>query len=1120
MSDEKFFSLWTTGLRSLDYIKGIQNTGKKTTGTEIQVRYDKNVVIRPHYFNANDMKIRDRLNFGFFKNMSFEERLNYLKNQQTVEKEYLSDKKCELKFLSIGGEFLNLSAENQKKLMSNEWLKMEDVYNMFPRKPGSNANRHTLIFRGSVWMLTEHKEDIPNLYYNLIESRFSNTPIEGKMQVIKIGENKIGIVDNGDNRELFQNNEIFQNLKWMTPGILKSLLQKCIRFYSKNVIISGKVHSTIDVAIVTFLVLYHNSGSFVPNLQKFVKGSESAFKRLAVTILEDSSYNREFIISLLFASLVSRHDFTFSTHFLTLCCNCIFYSMNENYYVYNCHENERQVTSFEDYIIVESLKTLGSFETDIKMLNSICCNNWRIETKIQNRPEYMNIEHCIDQHCVTSVIHFFYVKNVYLEPSEIVKIMWNQSSKFNPRKHLINLNNDINLAQTRYWKFKTFEQKYEITESSNFIKLSRNIHESWITGMIGPMEHKIKNNIKVVSFFHSLDISSIVTIRAPSREKNEIELTDEDLLYCVDYISKLKSNPFLLKDETLGINNYFLFVNGKFIINIPEQGYSCDWKDYCNFEIEVKTFEIDNTDDFDIILDRIFSYDTDAIVIDWKERLTNILNDMKIEVLFRLAMYLRSVSKSISMYKISRDGTGTYLSVNWCDSVVFRFLCTCCYLAPVALKINKDSQGLDPEFKIKNISVWNHIKDLVFSKLNNIQLYDWGIRTNDTRQLRNHQQDAVDRIMDRVVSGKRGTILFMTVGSGKTKIITTSLFEIMKIKSLPKFVVYTLPPSANTSVIAEFELAGLPINLVNLHNTILKPFTINFINHDHLRNDSIKTQLRTLATDIFIIFDEFHLMMSMTTQRTSVALELSKICNGFIAMTGTLIKDGDHEPIIEWVSQVVDFELTPKNYLLGVAALISAKINFHIEERRTFVNVEIVDPDYFKNVSSNLGGTNDITNFQKAVDICYETIKYKIVEIGLYHLQNEQCIFVVALNKKMQDWLNQQFSSNGLNCFLVDGSNSINLTDDMDTNIRVVITTIRHSTGFTVTRAHTMISGVYFSALTTRQQMDGRILRLGQRSPFVNYIVVHTGLLSYTLNRYEDVRMTEKYIKDMIKEIE
>ena len=343
----------------------------------------------------------------------------------------------------------------------------------------------------------------------------------------------------------------------------------------------------------------------------------------------------------------------------------------------------------------------------------------------------------------------------------------------------------------------------------------------------------------------------------------------------------------------------------------------------------------------------------------------------------------------------------------------------------------------------------------------------------------------------------------------------------MKMSELPKYVVYSLPPSAIESVVNEFEKGNFPYVVLDSTlqgkrkgNNNLVEYTINFIKHDQLRE--LKDQLTENSNDIFLILDEFHLMLNMNTQRTSIALELSKICNNFIAMTGTLIKDSDPTGIIEWTSQVVDFLLTPDNYLVGVATLISKKINYGIEEKRKFVDIEMNVPEYYDCVTSNLGGNAKETNFRQAVNICYDVIQEEIFNTGMNILKSEAPIFIVALNTKMQTWLANKFKDI-YKCFIINSNNSINLTTPGD--IQVVITTMSHSTGYNLTACKTMITSVYFSNQATRTQMEGRIIRMGQISPYVDIIILHTGILSYILDKYEEARSIEKALKALATEI-
>jgi hypothetical protein len=386
--------------------------------------------------------------------------------------------------------------------------------------------------------------------------------------------------------------------------------------------------------------------------------------------------------------------------------------------------------------------------------------------------------------------------------------------------------------------------------------------------------------------------------------------------------------------------------------------------------------------------------------------------------------------------------------------------------------------------------------------------------------------------MSRIQFGKRGNIIFLSVGGGKTFIVINVLFRLMQRKALPKYVVYALPPGAYESVFNEFKQNSKNISIlpaIYLDGTAvgkkkglnhLKEFHINFIKHDHMRSDTIKDELLANASDIFLILDEFHLMMNVGTQRTSIALEMSKISNNFIAMTGTLIKDKDPQGIIEWVSQVVDFKLTDKNYMVGVAALISNKINYGIEENRIFVDVRIPeDSPYYLLVDSKLGGTAERTDFRKAVNVCYDISKESMYELAMEVLDEEPNVFVIALNKEMQEWLANKFETDGKKTFCITSKNSIVMTPGTHTDINVVITTMQHSAGYTLTACKTMITSVYFSNQAVRTQMIGRLIRMGQPSPVVDIITVHCGILSYTLKHYEDARSLEKALGDLAKEI-
>jgi hypothetical protein len=104
---------------------------------------------------------------------------------------------------------------------------------------------------------------------------------------------------------------IFHAFRNFTMSAYKSLLQKIIRF-SPEYIELGDNKSNIEsesVLIACLGKLASHPGAFIPDIQRYVSGLESMFKRLAVTIYEDSnilSTSYSDLFSMLVSSLLSQ----------------------------------------------------------------------------------------------------------------------------------------------------------------------------------------------------------------------------------------------------------------------------------------------------------------------------------------------------------------------------------------------------------------------------------------------------------------------------------------------------------------------------------------------------------------------------------------------------------------------------------------------------------------------------------------------------------------------------------------------------------------------------------------------------------------------------------------------
>lgn len=1107
-----------SGVRSLEYI-GQSDTAQQSKNCLLQVKFENNIFFQPYrpYLQNNlnfDNLIRDTLNFGFFENLSLNERLNWINQNSTDSDTYLSDLKCEIRFLNIGGKFLELSTIDQNKCMSGEWLPIKEVYQMFPRKTNSKAFRHTLIFRGGNWKLVNFKPEIKcDLYLSLIDGSLSDIkPTNFQIYPVNYKNIKLGIYEeiSCHQQDFLENINSFvaNKISWFSPSIHKSLIQKCIRVCPKNVLISDVSVPTKDVLITSFLMLIFHPGAFVPNIQTFVSGAESACKRLAISILEDSAIDLNSIYLLFSASLAARNGWKPSIQFLNKCISWIQQSLTSKYFIYDWHSvdiNQKLDDSFsQNSMIIGLLQTLKSFESDILMTISIVQNNGAIKEFIGELPTIMNIEHCLDHHSITEIVHF-YISYKRQTPSEIFKIIWEECTGINSRKRSFLPNIEVQSAQRRLWLAKTLK-KIKIKDFQQSRTINRNIDTSWISGIIGPIRNKI-DSLTVLSFFHPENLSEIITIREPSRD-NTCELIDELKQKASLLVETQKNEWFEVCEPLLDIKMFFCFRMGEFFC-CPDNNV-ITWTEYCQSEYSIQLNNNIEINDFDELIKSVYSSESEGVSLDYLIIIEQFLKIELPEVILRLAMYVRPFNRQIEIYKISRDGTGTYLSVEWTDCYVFKIFLKLCQILPGVIYTDSSLK-----FNIKNFIIWGQIRELIFSMIIH-QPSKWDTVFNDPRTLRVHQIEAVECIMDRISQAKRGNLIWMDVGQGKTLIVTTVIGNLISANLMPKYCLYTLPPSAIESITLELQTGNLKVNLVDAtkKNKIeILPFCINLIRHDHLR--MLKEKLVELAPKMFIVVDEFHLLLD-NTKRTSVGLELVKLSHDFIGMTGTLIKDKDENKIIQWLNTITSFEITPKNYMIGIATLVSRKINLGIEEIRNFIAVDMIDPKYYQMVDSRFEGTSERTQFLEAVEICYQVIYDKMLELILQKI-NEGVLFVVVKDIKMQDKLALDLAKYKIKTFLISNQNSIALTPDSKTDIQVVITTTRHSSGYTLTICSRMITSIYFSNEATRSQLIGRILRFGQKEKSVNIDILHTGILSYTLQNYEKTRSIVKALGDLAK---
>lgn len=405
--------------------------------------------------------------------------------------------------------------------------------------------------------------------------------------------------------------------------------------------------------------------------------------------------------------------------------------------------------------------------------------------------------------------------------------------------------------------------------------------------------------------------------------------------------------------------------------------------------------------------------------------------------------------------------------------------------------------------------------------------------------MREYQTESVEALVNAHTIGRRGSFINIETGRGKTKIVLEYLKWLLHNDALPDYVVYTLPGSAMESVIAEIVTFGMEYAIINPLKTKLKPsphtpriirecipkkFHITLIEHDHLR---LCAPLADYMPDAIFIFDEVHKALRESL-RTDHGLQLSNLAVEFIAMTGTPIIDSNTYRLMWWLSQISPFEVTEKNFFVSAAGMISKRSVLHSEVMRREIYVPMTpkeEREYAKLVPPALGGTNNNPrheDFANAFDMCY-----RVVTRGMIDDLLQKRSFVVAKDRNHQTVIVNQLVSRGIpisDIFVIGNGNSIFFTDEtVDAKItpdyRYVITTQQYSSGYTLTRLSHMTTSVYPSNQATREQLDGRINRIGQKAKTLEYTIYHTGLLTHTLQRYNDAKNLSDVMKRLATEI-
>jgi hypothetical protein len=400
-------------------------------------------------------------------------------------------------------------------------------------------------------------------------------------------------------------------------------------------------------------------------------------------------------------------------------------------------------------------------------------------------------------------------------------------------------------------------------------------------------------------------------------------------------------------------------------------------------------------------------------------------------------------------------------------------------------------------------------------------------------------------MIERQARGRRGNLIWMTVGQGKTRCSMDFLNYLLSIKELPPYVVYALPKEAVKSVGDEILNYGFDLEVLSPTKTTPKnhPFpdllvkgqtpnknVITMVEHDHLR--LCVDGLSALSGRFFFIMDEVHKALN-NTLRTNASVQLASLSTGVIAMTGTIVVDTNVDKLIPWLKQVVPFEVNTKNFWTAANSMVAKLVNTGIKVYMEEVIAEFTskeNKEYVQLVVPAVGGTNPsptAAEHNEAKKICYKACTRKMIEQTGKNLKKGGVMLVAKDNKHQQKLLEgclEDLRLKRKDIFVLEKGASINLKDEtvesgQVRDYKVVIVTIRQETGYNLSRLKSMVTSVYESNEASRTQLEGRLNRKGQTAKKLKYYVVQVGILQWLYQNHRNARNFNKILSQLADEI-
>jgi len=396
--------------------------------------------------------------------------------------------------------------------------------------------------------------------------------------------------------------------------------------------------------------------------------------------------------------------------------------------------------------------------------------------------------------------------------------------------------------------------------------------------------------------------------------------------------------------------------------------------------------------------------------------------------------------------------------------------------------------------------------------------FDWPAALAEAeRLLRPHQRDAVARLTARHQRGVQGHYLVMDTGHGKTlTALTYALQQLVRtpLGSRVRRVLWVTPPGAKApgvkgtgdpadyqllaSLMDEFSAADalVPIPVKFLQGTggrgragqrrSVPEGCVVVVSHDHLR--LLGPELMAVADSSFVVFDEGDTLYG-PSQRTSMALRLAALCPEFVIQTATPAPSSNNiDRMAEWLGLTEEYPVTRANYLVAAGNMVSLRVDLRIRKTRSEYVVPLSDAGRAATQAylQHRDWTVLFRALQAETDAAFCDRAADLARWDRANVPHGGC-FVVA-----------ETGAHVARLLTLLAARSPDLVaaghDRMaDPAVGLVVVAASNDRGYNEgVRLGAQIRQPYPGNGASRQQMEGRLVRLTQQRPEVRYEVVYS----------------------------